>query len=61
MANKTKTLQEEVFEKSNPQLESELLILRAEYDQLSAFRAAYSLLRLKLTFYEQADKSGISH
>lgn len=61
MANKTKTLQEEVFEKSNPQLESELLIWRAEYDQLSAFRAAYSLLRLKLTFYEQADKSGISH
>lgn len=39
-------------------MEKELLILRAEYDKQSAFRAACSLLRLKQSFYEQGDKSG---
>lgn len=39
-------------------MEKDLLILRAEYDKLSASRAAHSLLRLKQTFYEQRDKLG---
>ena len=55
---KIKTLQEKVYEKSDPQMESELLILRAEYDKLSASRAASSLLRLKQSFFEHGDKSG---
>ena len=53
-----KTLQEKVYEKSDPQMEGELLILRAEYDKLSASRAASSLLRLRQSFFEQGDKSG---
>lgn len=55
---KIKTLQEKVFRKSDPSLETELLILRAEYNKLSSTRAASSLLTLNQTFYEQGDKSG---
>ncbi len=58
MEHKIKTLQEKVYEKSDPQMQSELLILRAEYDKQSAFRAASSLMRLKQSFFEQGDKSG---
>lgn len=54
---KIKTLQDKVFKETNPSLENELLILRAEYDKLSSVRAASSLLRLNQTFYEQGDKS----
>ncbi len=39
-------------------MENDLLILRDEYDTLPAFRVASGLLRLKLTFYEQGNKSG---
>lgn len=58
LEQKIRILQEKVNEKSNQQLENDLLILRAEYDKLSASRAAPSLLRLRQTFYEQGDKSG---
>lgn len=55
---KIKTLQGKIYEKSDPQVESELLILRAEYDKLSASKAASSLMRLKQSFFEQGDESG---
>lgn len=58
LEHKITTLQEKVYEKSDPQMESELLILRAEYDNMSASRAASSLLRLRQSFFEQGDKSG---
>lgn len=58
LEHKIKIIQEKVYAGSNPQLENDLLILRAEYDKMSATRAASSLLRLKQTFYEQGDKSG---
>lgn len=58
LEHKIKTLQEKVYEKSDPQMESELLILRAEYDNMSASRAASSLLRLRQSFFEQGNKSG---
>ncbi len=57
LEHKIKILQEKVYSGSNPQLENDLLILRAKYDKMSAFRAALSLLRLKQTFYEQGEKS----
>ena len=36
----------------------ELLLLRTEYNKISADRAANSLLRLKQTFYDQGEKPG---
>lgn len=53
-----KILQEKVYKESNPQLENDWIILRAEYDKLSAFQAASSLLRLKQSFCDQGDLSG---
>lgn len=61
MENRIRALQTKVNNSeniSNSQLEKELLLLRAEYDKQSAFRAASSLLRLKQTFYEQGDRAG---
>ncbi|MGL4560929.1 MAG: hypothetical protein ACRCV0_01400 [Brevinema sp.] len=61
LENRIRTLQTKVNNSeniSNSQLEKELLLLRAEYDKQSAFRAASSLLRLKQTFYEQGDRAG---
>lgn len=61
LENRIRALQTKVNHSKNinkSQLEKELLLLRAEYDKQSAFRAASSLLRLKQTFYEQGDRAG---
>ena len=58
LESKIKILQERICEKRDPQMENDLLILRAEFDKFSAFRAAYSILRLKQSFYKQGDKLG---
>ena len=52
------SFQEKVYEKNDPQIESELLILRAEYDKVSALRAGSSLKGLKSSFFGQDEKSG---
>ncbi len=57
LEHKIKILQEKVHAGSNPRLENDLVILRAEYDKMSVIRAASSLLRLKQTFYEQGKKT----
>ena len=43
LEHKIKILQEKIYEKRDPQMENDLLILRAEHDKLSAFRVASSL------------------
>ena len=58
LESKIQTLQEQVFKNRAPVVEKELLILRAEYNQLSADRAASDMLRLNQTFYEQGEKPG---
>lgn len=52
------SFQEKVYEKNDPQIESELLILRAEYDKVSALRGASSLQGLKSSFFGQGEKLG---
>lgn len=47
LENKIKKTQEKSFVKSDPEAEKELLLLRAEYEKQSSFKAATNLLRLK--------------
>lgn len=58
LETKIRTIQERVYQTNDTDLKKELLLLRAEYDKQSSFRAASSLLRLKQSFYEQGDKAG---
>lgn len=58
LENKIKEAQKRIYEDSDPEAEKELLLLRAEYEKQSSFKAAASLLRLKQTFYEQGDRAG---
>lgn len=57
LESRIQTLQEQVFRNRTPAVEKELLLLKAEYDKLSATRAASSMLRLNQTFYEQGGKT----
>lgn len=47
LETKIRTIQERVYQTNDKDLKKELLLLRAEYDKQSSFRAASSLLRLK--------------
>lgn len=58
LETKIKNVQERVYQSDNKELKKELLLLRAEYNKHSSFRAASSLLRLKQSFYEQGDRAG---
>lgn len=58
LENNINKAQEKVFQNNDPVTAKELLLLRAEYEKQSSFKAASSLLRLKQSFYEQGDRAG---
>lgn len=56
--SRIKNLEKESFLVGRDSPHQELLLLRTEYNKLSAERAANNLLRLKQAFYDQGEKSG---
>lgn len=53
-----KRTENEYFQTRSTELHGKLLLLRAQYNELSTSKALASLLRLKQSFYEQGEKSG---
>lgn len=51
-------LEGEYFQSFCPRVHQKLLLLRTQYNELSASKAASHLLRLKQTFYDQGEKPG---
>lgn len=58
LETKIKNLEEEYFQSRSPNTHQEILLLRTQYNEISATKAVSSLLRLKQTFYEQGEKPG---
>lgn len=58
LESRIQILQEQVFRKNNPIAEKELMLLKAEYNELSAARAAPDIIRLNKTFYDQGENPG---
>lgn len=56
--SKMKSLEKDEFLDGSADPHLELLLLKAEYNKISAERAANSLQRLKQTFYDQGEKPG---
>lgn len=58
LESKIKTLQNMVIHNYTTTAEKELLTLKAEYNKISADRAAADIIRLNQIFYEQGEKTG---
>lgn len=53
---KIKSLEEEYYQSGSQDTHQELLLLRTQYNEMSATKAVASLLRLKQTFSDQGEK-----
>lgn len=58
LETRIKVLENEYYRSRSPESHQNLLLLRAQYNKLSASKATASLLRLKQTFYDQGEKPG---
>ncbi len=60
LEDQIKKLENNIFQKTTDIVEAKekLLLLRSQYNELSASRAASKVLRLKQKFYEYGDKTG---
>lgn len=53
-----KDLEEEIFKHDTPELRQKLLLLKAEFNDISTNKAAANITRLKQTYYDQGEKAG---
>lgn len=58
LETKIKEIENEYYRTRSPESHQKLLLLRAQYNELSASKAMASLLRLKQSFYDQGEKPG---
>ena len=58
LETKIKEIENEYYRTTSAETHQNLLLLRAQYNELSASRALASLLRLKQSFYDQGEKPG---
>lgn len=53
-----KDLEEDIFKQDTPELRHKLLLLKAEFNDISTNKAAANITRLKQTYYDQGEKAG---
>ena len=58
LESKIKAMENTYFRNPCPKLHQELLLLRAQYNEMSASKAAANLLKLKQSIFDQGEKSG---
>lgn len=58
LESKIKVLETDIFQKGTIGTHQELLLLRSQYNELSASLATANLLRLKQSYYDQGEKPG---
>ena len=58
LESKIKNLENLYFKNPCPKLHQELLLLRSQYDEMSASKASANLLKLKQSIFDQGEKAG---